>query len=145
MNKRCPGHRAPYIASKLMPSIVATSSLWPQPWQATSKHQFCHADVHNPEQWHQDKNIGHKASVDLLLCPNAAFWRVIRLRYHGDPHSAPLARFMTPMGILKNITPTMISKTLKTVVGFCGPNLGFKAKDISDRPLCAAGAMALLY
>ena len=31
-----------------------------------------------------------------------------------------------------NITPTIISKTLKTVVKFCGPILVFKAKDVSD-------------
>ena len=38
----------------------------------------------------------------------------------------------------------MILKTLKTVVGFCGPNLGFEAKNVSTRYLRAAGAMALL-
>ena len=39
----------------------------------------------------------------------------------------------------------MIFKTLKTVVMFCGPNLGFEAKDVSTCTLCAAGDMEILY
>ena len=38
----------------------------------------------------------------------------------------------------------MIYKTLKTDVIFCGPNLAFKAKDVSNHSLCAAGAMAII-
>ena len=38
----------------------------------------------------------------------------------------------------------MISKTLKTVVGFCGPKLGFESKNVSARYLHAADAMYLL-
>ena len=38
----------------------------------------------------------------------------------------------------------MISKTINTAVMFCGPNMGFEAKDISTHSLCAAGAMALI-
>ena len=38
----------------------------------------------------------------------------------------------------------MISNTLKTDIGFCGPTLGFEVKDVSDRYLCSAGAMDLL-
>ena len=38
----------------------------------------------------------------------------------------------------------MILKTLKTIVGFCRKNLGFKAKNKSAFFLCATDAMALL-
>ena len=38
----------------------------------------------------------------------------------------------------------MIYKTLKTDVIFCGPNLVFEAKDVSNRSLCTAGAMAII-
>ena len=38
----------------------------------------------------------------------------------------------------------MISKTLKTVVMFCRPNLVFEAKDVSTSSLRSKGAIALL-
>ena len=38
----------------------------------------------------------------------------------------------------------MISKTLKTDVGFCGTKLGFEAKNVSSHSLRTAGVMALL-
>ena len=39
----------------------------------------------------------------------------------------------------------MISKTLKTPVGFCGPNLRFEVKNVYARSLRAAGAVDILY
>ena len=48
------------------------------------------------------------------------------------------------VGRWENITPTVILKTLKTAVGFCRPNLGFKANDISPHSLNVDGAMALI-
>ena len=51
---------------------------------------------------------------------------------------------MTPTGRWKNITPTMINKTPKSAVKFCGPNLVFEAKDVSDLLLRSTGSMALL-
>ena len=62
------------------------------------------------------------------------------LRAHKAPPSTPLARVMTLADIFEK-KPTMISKTLKTNVGFFGPNLGFEAKDVSALSLRAAGAM----
>ena len=47
-------------------------------------------------------------------------------------------------GEVGKITPTIISKTLKTTVGFYEPNLGFESKDVSAHSLCTAGAMALI-
>ena len=38
----------------------------------------------------------------------------------------------------------MIVNTLKTAVGFCGPNLGFESKDASTRSLRVSGSMDLL-
>ena len=43
----------------------------------------------------------------------------------------PHARVMIQIGQWKNITPTMISNNLKEAAKFCGPDLGFMAKDIS--------------
>ena len=89
--------------------------------------------------------IRHKVFGDPLLCPKADLFRwVLHLRTHGVPPCNPLAHIMTPAGRWENITPTIISKTLKNAVGFYVPNLGFKAKDISYRSLCTSGDMTLL-
>ena len=50
---------------------------------------------------------------------------------------------MMPTGIWKNINPTIISKTLKTIITSCGLNLGFEAKDVSALSLRAAGDIVL--
>ena len=52
---------------------------------------------------------------------------------------------MTPAGGWGNKNPTMISKTFKTALGFCRPNLGFESNYVSARYICATGAMTLLY
>ena len=132
----CPGEymvsnqRAPRSASKTLTSVADVASLrWgSQPRRmATGK-------------------IENKASGDPLLFPKVGLlWRVLHLRSHGDPSSTPLYRVMTPVGSRKKITSTMISKTLKTAIGFYGPNLGFKAKDVSARSLRTSGAMELLW
>ena len=91
------------------------------------------------------KKRGHKASGDPLLCTKSALIQsVLHLRVNNKTPSTPLARFMTQTIQWKNIAPTMISKTIHTAVMFCGPNMGFEAKDVSTHPLCAAGAMDLL-
>ena len=92
------------------------------------------------------KTIGHKVSRDPLFPPKTALLRwVLHLRAHRAPPSTPIARVMNPEGRWRKITPNMISKTLKTTVGFCRPNLGFEAKDVYSCYLHAAGDMALLY
>ena len=61
-----------------------------------------------------------------------------------SPWGAPLHllfRVMTMPGRWKNITPTMISKTLSTAVGFCGPNLGLEAKNMFARFSSTTGTM----
>ena len=74
------------------------------------------------------------------MCPKEPLLRkVLRLISQVDTPYTPLAR------VIKNITPTMISKFLKTAVGFCGTNVGFEAKDVSALSLCAAGSMALIF
>ena len=70
---------------------------------------------------------------------------VLHLRDQGALPSIPLSRVMNLMGRWVNITPTMISKTLKTAIGFYGPKLGCKAKDMSSRSLRAAGSVALFF
>ena len=91
------------------------------------------------------EKIGQGATGDPLLCPKQALRRrVLHLRNNGAPADSPLSRFKTPAGRWKNVTPTMISATLKAAVKFCGPNLGYTKDDVSARSLRAAGAMALL-
>ena len=73
------------------------------------------------------------------MCPKEPLLRkVLRLISQVDTPYTPLAR------VIKNITPTMISKFLKTAVGFCGTNVGFEAKDVSARSLRFVIAIALL-
>ena len=75
------------------------------------------------------KKVGHKASGDPLLCPKEALPRqVIHLRSQGAPPSTPLVRIMTPVGWWENISPTMISKNLKTAVGFYGQTWDLKPR-----------------
>ena len=91
-----------------------------------------------------DDKIVNKASGYPPLCPKTALlWSILQMKANNAPYSKPLSRFMTPTGRLK--TPTVIYKTLKTTVKFCSPNLGFEAKDVPARSLCAAGNMLILY
>ena len=112
---------------------------------ATATEGDLQAANHDPEEWHQEK-IGHKVSWDTLFCPNVDLpQQVIHMRSQGAPLYTPIARAMTLAGRWENITCIMISKTLKNAVGFCRPNLGFKAKNMSAQYLSAASAMSLLY
>ena len=89
--------------------------------------------------------IRKKVSDNPLLCPKAdLLWQLINLRSHISPLSTPLARVMIPTDMWENITPAMVTKTLKTTVGFCGPNLGFESKDGSARSLHADVYISLL-
>ena len=85
-------------------------------------------------------------SGDPYLCPVlAASRRVRHLRSHGAPPSAPLARVFTNDGQPPTgVTPTLITRALRSAVTFLGPSLGFLAGEVSARSLRAAGAMALL-
>ena len=77
------------------------------------------------------EKLGHKDYGDSLMYPKSALrWRVLHLRANNVSPSTPLARIMTPIGRWENITPTMISKTLKTTINLCGPNLGFEDNDV---------------
>ena len=91
------------------------------------------------------KKIGHKASGNPLLCPKSALlWRVLHLRANNVTPFNPIYHVMTPTGQWKNTTTAIISKTFKTSVMFCGPNLVFETKDVYDYSLCSASAMSIL-
>ena len=63
------------------------------------------------------EKIRHKASGYPLLGPKAALlWNTLHLRKKFAPTSTPLAHVMILKGRYKNITPTIISKTLNTTV-----------------------------
>ena len=73
-----------------------------------------------------DKKIDQNDSGVTLLCLKASPLRcVLHLSYKKAPPSTPLARVVTQKGRWKYITPNIISKTLKTAIMFCGPNMGF--------------------
>ena len=89
--------------------------------------------------------IGLGRSGNPHLCPVlCSARRIIHLRQHGGRLDAPLARYFQ-RGKWHNVTPTDISKALKTAVATLGPAaLGFLPSDVSARSLRASGAMALL-
>ena len=88
--------------------------------------------------------IGLAGSGDQLLCPVKTLIRIVtNLRLSNAGPDTPLSS-VAHNNRWKNITPTMISTTIKQAVTFLGPSLGFQAKDVSARCLRAAGANALL-
>ena len=91
------------------------------------------------------EKIGHKASGNPLLCPKSKLlWSVLNLRSNGAAPYTPLYCIMMPTGRRKKTMPTMISKTLKTAVMFCGAKLGFEAKEVFTCSLRAVGSIMLL-
>ena len=79
------------------------------------------------------------------MCPKVAFLRqVLYMISQRAPPYTLLARVMTTVGRWENITSKLISNTLNTAVGLCGPNLGFEAKDVFARSLHANGDMTPL-
>lgn len=79
-----------------------------------------------------------------FCCPTLAIIRrVLHLRAHGAPPSAPLARVFTPKGTC-SVTPKLITTHLRNTVNFLGTDLGFLPSEVSARSLRAGGAMALL-
>ena len=89
--------------------------------------------------------IGHSHSGDQWLSPPRALARrVLHLRNHHAPATTPLAVAYTAPARCRNITPLLISSSIRDAVTFLGPGLGFTANDVSARCLRAAGANALL-
>ena len=89
--------------------------------------------------------IGLAKSGDPYLCPvKAIARRIIHLREHNVANSTPLATIYNNTNTKVNITPSMITTTLRHHVTLIGPVLGFLPSDVSVRCLRAAGANALL-
>ena len=89
----------------------------------------------------RDKKIGYKDSRYPLMCPKSALiWRIIHIQNNSTTPSTPISHAVTPTGRWNNITTTLISRTLKTSVNICGPNMS-----VSVQSLHTAGAMTLLY
>mmetsp|Transcript_23476 Transcript_23476/g.35641 ORF Transcript_23476/g.35641 Transcript_23476/m.35641 type:complete len:206 (+) Transcript_23476:2116-2733(+) len=89
--------------------------------------------------------IGLGATTDPLLCPVHALSRRARhLRSHSAPSDTPLGLYYDN-GAPHLVLPTSILATLQAVVSTFSPfELGFTARDVTARSLCADGAMALL-
>ena len=81
------------------------------------------------------KNGGHGekfglgASAYPLLFPTTALLhRILSHKDHNAVPTAPLSLFLFPTAKWNNITPIMISWTLKFAVNYCCPDLGFTSK-----------------
>ena len=93
----------------------------------------------------RDKKIGYKDSGYPLMCPKSALiWRIIHIQKNSTTPSTPISHAVTPTGRWNNITTTLISRTLKTSVNFCGPNRGFEVKDVSALSFRDTGTRAIL-
>lgn len=88
--------------------------------------------------------IGLGRSGNPNLCPVVSLVRrICHLRIHNATPTTPIAKVYTTRW--ENITPTVITKTLRDAVTFLSPAaLGFLPSDVSARCLRAAGANALL-
>ena len=94
----------------------------------------------------ENEVIRHFLSGDPYICAVKAIKRrVSHLRSHKAPLSTPLGRVYTGIGSrTQSVTPSLITKTLRSTVDLLGADLGFLASEVSARSLRAAGAMALL-
>ena len=117
----------------------------------TASTQTIHAATFASLTFDKQKNgvegevIGLARSGDPFLCPvKALARRVLHLRQHNVLPSTPLATVYTITHTKINITPSMITSTLRNHVTIIGPALGFIPSDVSVRCLRAAGANALL-
>lgn len=89
--------------------------------------------------------IGLAKSGDPYLCPvKAIARRLIHLRQHNVSQDTPLATIFNINNTRVNISPSMITTTLRHHVNLIGTVLGFLPTDVSVRCLRAAGANALL-
>ena len=74
--------------------------------------------------------------------------RVIHLRSHHTPPTTPpttpLADWYNTDNSVDKVKPTMITGTVRLVVRFLGPLLGFLLTDVIARYIRASGANALL-
>jgi hypothetical protein len=90
----------------------------------------------------QGKVIGQASTGNSFVClVKALVRRVLSLRAQNAPPTTPLSRvFNTPA----QVTPSVLTATLRDYVQYLGPNLGFPSSEVSTQSLWAAGATALL-
>jgi hypothetical protein len=88
------------------------------------------------------KLIGQASVGNSFVClVKALVQRVLYLRSQNAPHTTPLSWvFNTPA----QVTPSVLTATLRDCVQYLGPNLGFLPSEVSARSLRATGATALL-
>ncbi len=88
------------------------------------------------------KVIGQALMGECFVCPVKALVRcLLYLRSHIAPPTTPLSRvFNTPA----QVTPSVLTATLRDCVQYLGPDLGFLPSKVSPRSLWAAEATALL-
>ncbi len=86
--------------------------------------------------------IGQASTGDCFVCPVKALVQpVLYLRSHNAPPTTPLSRvFNTPA----QVTPSVLTATLRDCVRYLGPDLGFLPSKVSAQSLQATGATALL-
>jgi hypothetical protein len=88
------------------------------------------------------KVIGQASTGDSFVCLVKALVQcILYLRSQNAPPTTPLSRvFNTPA----QVTPSVLTATLRDCVQYLGPNLGFLPSEVSARSLWAARATALL-
>ena len=88
------------------------------------------------------ENFGLVASAYPLLFPTIALLhRILSPKDHNSVPTAPLSLFLFPTTKWNNITPIMISWTLKFAVNYCCPDLGFTSKVVFTHSFHASGDM----
>jgi hypothetical protein len=88
------------------------------------------------------KVIGQALTGNSFICPvKALVRRVLYLRPCNAPPTTPLSRVFNT---LAQVTPSVLTATLRDSVQYFGPDLGFLPPEVSARSLQAAGATALL-
>ena len=89
-------------------------------------------DIINQKNNVRSEKIGQGALGYPLLCPKESLPHfILYLKGKVSTPASPLARIYTTSGRWKNITSYMIFQTIKSVVTFFRPGLGFTDKYVS--------------
>jgi hypothetical protein len=89
-----------------------------------------------------DEVMGQASTGDSFICPvKALVQRVLYLRSHNAPPTTPLSQVFNTSA---QVTPSVLTPTLRDSVKNLGPDLGFLPPEASAQSLWAAGATALL-
>jgi hypothetical protein len=160
-----------YQATTNMIILALFFLLWPGEYTDNNKTPFCHKDVQlfispcrlnlqtlstaksaqacfgsltftDQKNGIRGKVIGQALIGDSFICPvKALVGRVLYLWSHNAPPTTPLSWVFNK---LAQVTPSVLTATLRDSVQYLDLDLGFLPPEVSARSLWAAGATALL-